>query len=126
MSKRPCHPLLSVSHVLESSIQLLTPGHLPEFIRYMGLAVASFDRAHEPEGVSTMEWGTRTAIDTYRKLHNRVPDVVYDLGVVGKEPYGTAAGARGCGCGWVKNSRVLRKEFPQLKSGSILSGNFQL
>ncbi|MCD4815055.1 MAG: hypothetical protein K8R06_01495, partial [Methanosarcinales archaeon] len=23
---------------------------------------------------------------TYRKLHNRVPDVVYDLGAVGKEP----------------------------------------
>ena len=32
-----------------------------------------------------MEWGTRTAIDTYRKLHNRVPDVVYDMGAVGKE-----------------------------------------
>ena len=30
--------------------------------------------------------GTWTAIDTYRKLHNRVPDVVYDLGAVGKEP----------------------------------------
>ncbi|MCD4840748.1 MAG: hypothetical protein K8R08_01865 [Methanosarcinales archaeon] len=62
------------------------PGHLPEFIRDMGLAMASFERAHEPEGVSTMEWGTRTAIDTYQKLHNRVPDVVYDLGAVGKEP----------------------------------------
>ncbi|MCD4842657.1 MAG: hypothetical protein K8R08_11780 [Methanosarcinales archaeon] len=23
---------------------------------------------------------------TYRKLHNKVPDVVYDLGAVGKEP----------------------------------------
>jgi hydroxymethylpyrimidine kinase/phosphomethylpyrimidine kinase len=57
-----------------------------EVIEDMGLAVASFDRAHEPEGVSTMEWGTRTAIDSYRKLHNRVPDVVYDLGAVGKEP----------------------------------------
>ena len=57
-----------------------------EVIRDMGLAVASFDRAHEPEGVSTMEWGTRTAIDTYRKLYNRVPDVVFDKGAVGKEP----------------------------------------
>jgi hydroxymethylpyrimidine/phosphomethylpyrimidine kinase len=57
-----------------------------EVIRDMGLAVGSFDRAHEPEGVSTMEWGTRTAIDTYRKLHNRVPDVVFDKGAVGKEP----------------------------------------
>ena len=37
-------------------------------------------------GVSTIEWGTRTAIDTYRKLYNRVPDVVYDLDAVGKEP----------------------------------------
>jgi len=36
--------------------------------------------------VSIMEWGTRTAIYTYRKLHNRVPDVVYDLGAAGKEP----------------------------------------
>jgi len=52
----------------------------------MGLAVASFKWAHEPVGVSTMEWGTRTAIDTHRKLHNRVPDVVYDLGAAGKEP----------------------------------------
>ncbi|MBC2698613.1 MAG: hypothetical protein HF976_04375 [ANME-2 cluster archaeon] len=30
--------------------------------------------------------GVRTAIDTYRKLHNRVPNVVYDLGAVVKEP----------------------------------------
>jgi len=52
----------------------------------MGLAMASFERAHEPEGVSIMEWGTRTAIDNYRKLHNRVPDVVYDLGAGGKAP----------------------------------------
>jgi predicted fused transcriptional regulator/phosphomethylpyrimidine kinase len=33
-----------------------------------------------------MEWGTRTAIDTYLKRHNRVPDVVYDLGAADKEP----------------------------------------
>jgi len=51
-----------------------------EVVRDMGLAVASFERVHEPLSVSTMEWGTRTAIDTYRKLHNRVPDVLYDLG----------------------------------------------
>ena len=63
-----------------------TPGCVPKVIRDMGLAVASFDRAHEPGGVSTMEWGTRTAIDTYRKPYHRVPDVVYDPGAVGKEP----------------------------------------
>ena len=52
----------------------------------MGLAVGSFDRAYEPPGVSTVKWGTRTVIDTYRKLHNRVHDVVYYLGAVGKNP----------------------------------------
>ena len=86
MSKRTCYPLLSVSNVQESTLQPQTSGHVPAVIRDMGLAVASFDRAHEPEGVSTMEWGTRTAIDKYQKLHNRVPDVVYDPGAVGKEP----------------------------------------
>ena len=59
---------------------------MPKVIRDIGLAVASFDRVHEPPGVSTMEWGARTAIDTYRKLYNRVPDVMHDLGAVGKEP----------------------------------------
>jgi len=33
-----------------------------------------------------MKWTTWTAIDTYRKLYNRVPDVVYKLGAVGKGP----------------------------------------
>ncbi|MCL7412209.1 MAG: bifunctional hydroxymethylpyrimidine kinase/phosphomethylpyrimidine kinase [ANME-2 cluster archaeon] len=71
---------------LRAALNIRYSGNVVEVIREMGLAVASFDRAHEPQGVSTMEWGTRTAIDTYRKLHDRVPDVVYDLGAVGKEP----------------------------------------
>lgn len=41
-----------------------------------GLVVGTFDRAEEPEGRSTMEWGTRTAIQSL----GRVPDVIYDLG----------------------------------------------
>ena len=71
---------------MRAALNIRYSGDVLEVIRDMGLAVASFDRAHEPQGVSTMEWGTRTAIDSYRKLHNRVPDVVYDLGAVGKEP----------------------------------------
>ncbi len=67
----------------------------------MGLAVASFDRAYEPPGVSTMEWGTRTAIDTYRELHNRGPDVVYDLGTVGKEPMVRLLAPRAVDAAWV-------------------------
>ncbi len=47
-----------------------------------GFQVSSFSRDEEPRGVSTMEWGTRKAI----KAADSVPDVIYDLGSVGKEP----------------------------------------
>jgi len=49
--------------------------------------VLSFDRKLEPPEVKAMEgrtlvWGVEEAI----KATGRVPDVVYDLGEVGKEP----------------------------------------
>jgi len=47
----------------------------------LGFSIASFDRRDEPEDVSTMEWGTGHAIEGF----GAVPDVVYDLGSVGKE-----------------------------------------
>lgn len=46
-----------------------------------GLRAGTFDRTEQPEGTSTMEWGTTQAI---RQL-GRVPDIIYDLGDVGKE-----------------------------------------
>ncbi|WP_456474471.1 bifunctional hydroxymethylpyrimidine kinase/phosphomethylpyrimidine kinase [Candidatus Pyrohabitans sp.] len=46
------------------------------------LKVASFSREEEPSGVSSMEWGTRRAIEEY----GGVPDAIYDEGAVGKEP----------------------------------------
>jgi len=46
------------------------------------LVVASFDRSKEPEGVSSMEWGTRQAMSD----SGSVPDVIYDEGAKGKEP----------------------------------------
>jgi len=66
-----------------------------------------------------MEWGTRTAIDTYRKLHNRVPYVVYDLGAVGKEPMvrllaHRAVDAAGLGA---KIGRKLREEYQGAQEG---------
>ena len=56
-------------------------------------------------GVSTMEWGTRTAIETYLKRHNRVQDVVYDLGAVGKEPMIRLLAHRGV---WVLQGWIWR------------------
>ncbi|WP_440947462.1 bifunctional hydroxymethylpyrimidine kinase/phosphomethylpyrimidine kinase [Methanosarcina sp. T3] len=50
--------------------------------REMGLGISSFDREKEPEGVSTMDWGSSEAIKEY----GRVPEVIYDEGGVGKEP----------------------------------------
>ncbi len=47
----------------------------------LGLSIASFDRGKEPKGMKTMEWGVHTAI----KEFGSVPDIVYDLGSVGKE-----------------------------------------
>ncbi len=45
------------------------------------LRIGTFDRREQPEGTSTMEWGTARAI---RDL-GKVPDVIYDTGDVGKE-----------------------------------------
>ena len=47
----------------------------------LGLSIATFSREDEPEGVSTMEWGVSEAI----KSAGMVPDVIYDIGAVGKE-----------------------------------------
>jgi len=46
------------------------------------LSVATFDRAKEPKGVSSMTWGVLYAIDR----HGKVPDVIFDKGGPGKEP----------------------------------------
>jgi hydroxymethylpyrimidine/phosphomethylpyrimidine kinase len=50
-------------------------------LRSARLALASFDRADEPAGVSTLEWGTERAIVEA----GTIPDGIYDEGAVGKE-----------------------------------------
>ncbi len=50
--------------------------------RAAGLSVASFDRAREPKGASSMTWGVSYAIGR----HGGVPDVIFDKGGLGKEP----------------------------------------
>lgn len=50
--------------------------------RRVGLTVATFDRAEEPEGVSSMTWGVHRAIEDF----GGAPDAIYDRGGVGKEP----------------------------------------
>lgn len=52
-----------------------------------GLVVSSFDRRLEPPEVKAMEGGTLVwGVEEAVKAVGRIPDVVYDLGEVGKEP----------------------------------------
>jgi hydroxymethylpyrimidine kinase/phosphomethylpyrimidine kinase len=53
-----------------------------EACRKAKLSIASFQRAREPKGVSSMTWGVHQAI----QRAGGVPDVIYDKGGLGKEP----------------------------------------
>jgi hydroxymethylpyrimidine kinase/phosphomethylpyrimidine kinase len=63
-----------------SAINLKYSSELIEVCKDLGLTVSSFDRAKEPAGAKTMDWGVGEASKEFP------PDVVYDLGAVGKEP----------------------------------------
>ncbi len=48
-----------------------------------GMVIGTFNRKDEPKSAgSTMEWGTKKAIETL----DHIPDIIYDTGAVGKEP----------------------------------------
>ncbi len=48
-----------------------------------GLSASSFSRKDQPPDTSSMEWGTRKAIED---AGGQVPDIIFDLGGHGKEP----------------------------------------
>jgi len=50
--------------------------------RSAGFRIGSFERKKQPKRISTMEWGTTQAIQDL----GRMPDIIYDLGEIGKEP----------------------------------------
>lgn len=56
----------------------------PEILRAcrkLGLTISTFERRKEPRGTKTMRWGTEQAI----KKIGKVPQVIFDRGVPGKE-----------------------------------------
>jgi len=60
---------------------------LVEAFKKLGRVVSSFDRGLEPPEVKAMEGGTLVwGVEEAIKAVGGVPDVVYDLGEVGKEP----------------------------------------
>lgn len=68
---------------VRSAINIRFSEDLLDICRKVNLSMAEFDRKNEPENRSTMEWGVSESI---KKFGNRIPDVIYDQGGVGKEP----------------------------------------
>jgi hydroxymethylpyrimidine/phosphomethylpyrimidine kinase len=65
-----------------SALNLRYSMEMVEHAEKLGLTIGTFHRADEPDGSSTMEWGSKKAIEDL----GSVPDLIYDLGGVGKEP----------------------------------------
>jgi hydroxymethylpyrimidine kinase/phosphomethylpyrimidine kinase len=63
-----------------SAINIRYSAKIIEACKELGMKISSFEREKEPTDVKTMDWGVREAsVEFY-------PDVIYDLGAVGKEP----------------------------------------
>ena len=70
-----------------AAINLRYSPELVEAFKKTGLNVASFDRAQEPKEIKDVEAGTLGwGVAETAKETGVVPDVIYDLGEVGKEP----------------------------------------
>ncbi len=84
-SRHVSRVLLAASQRDRNTRSAMNIRYSPEILKAMKnseLKVASFSRDEEPSGVSSMEWGTKRAIEEY----GEVPDAIYDEGAVGKEP----------------------------------------
>jgi hydroxymethylpyrimidine/phosphomethylpyrimidine kinase len=71
-----------------SAMALCYEPALIDCIKALGFSVGEFSRRDEPANVkeiegSSLEWGTRRAIET---AGGAVPDIIYDRGDMGKEP----------------------------------------
>jgi hydroxymethylpyrimidine/phosphomethylpyrimidine kinase len=72
-----------------SAINVRYSSEIVDVCKKLGMRVSSFKRDKEPADVRTMEWGVREASKDF------LPEVIFDLGAVGKEPmiriFGTTA-----------------------------------
>jgi len=74
---------------IRSAINIKYSVQIVDACKRAGFVISSFEREHEPRGVKTMDWGVREAIKNLSSeglRRRQVPDVIYDLGAVGKEP----------------------------------------
>ncbi len=68
-----------------SAINVKYSSQIIEACKELGMRISSFEREKEPTVVKTMDWGVREAIGNF-SLEGKAPDVIFDLGAVGKEP----------------------------------------
>ncbi len=74
---------------IRSAINIKYSVQIIDACKRAGFVISSFEREHELTGVKTMDWGIREAIRNLfleGQRRQEVPDVIYDLGAVGKEP----------------------------------------
>ena len=64
-----------------AAMKIKFSGEILEICRELNLTISSFDRSKQPEDTKTMEWGTKTAIES----SGYVPGIIYDRGGIGKE-----------------------------------------
>jgi hydroxymethylpyrimidine kinase/phosphomethylpyrimidine kinase len=62
-----------------SAINVKYSPEIIEACKELGMRISSFERENEPRDVKTMDWGVREASVEF------FPDVIFDLGAVGKE-----------------------------------------
>ncbi|MFW6386071.1 MAG: bifunctional hydroxymethylpyrimidine kinase/phosphomethylpyrimidine kinase [Candidatus Hadarchaeota archaeon] len=65
-----------------SAMNIRFSNEIVEKAEDLGLSSAEFNRENEPEGIRTMEWGPKRAIENA----GEITDIIYDKGAVGKEP----------------------------------------
>jgi len=63
-----------------SAMNVKYSSEIVEACKKLGMQISSFERDKEPADVKTMDWGVREASGEF------VPDVIFDLGAMGKEP----------------------------------------
>ncbi|MGB2728574.1 MAG: bifunctional hydroxymethylpyrimidine kinase/phosphomethylpyrimidine kinase [Halobacteriota archaeon] len=68
-----------------SAINVKYSSGIIEACKELGMRVSSFERGKEPTDARTMDWGVREAVRNL-SLEGKAPDVIFDLGAVGKEP----------------------------------------
>lgn len=74
---------MSFDSTIRSACNLRYDKKTVQLCEHLGLTLGSFDRKLELKNTSsTMEWGTKHAITTA----GFVPDIIFDMGGVGKEP----------------------------------------